>query len=117
MELVQRTRKDIGNKPLIVIINMLNPAVMSEIEPFADAILVGFDVQSRTFFDIIAGHYEPSALLPFQIPASMSAVERHCEDCPRDMECYCDADDNVYDFAFGLNWSGTIDDERTMRYR
>ena len=26
-------------------------------------------------------------------------------------------DDNVYDFAFGLNWSGTIDDERTMRYR
>lgn len=108
MELVQRTREAMGNRPLIVAINMLNPTVMSEIEPLADAILVGFDVQSQAIMDIVAGHYEPQGRLPFQLPASMSAVERHFEDRPLDIECYRDADGNVYDFAFGMGWGGVL---------
>ncbi len=118
MELVQNTRKAIGDKkPLIVVINMLNPAVMSEIEPYADAILVGFDVQSQAYMDIISGKHEPSALLPFQLPADMKAVEEHCEDRPRDIRPYHDADGNIYDFAFGLNWHGVIHDSRTEKYK
>ena len=108
MELVQRTREAMGNRLLIVAINMLNPTVMSEIEPLADAILVGFDVQSQAIMDIVAGHYEPQGRLPFQLPASMSAVERHFEDRPLDIECYRDADGNVYDFAFGMGWGGVL---------
>ena len=27
-----------------------------------------------------------------------------------------DADGNTYDFTFGLNWSGVIDDERVAKY-
>ena len=27
-----------------------------------------------------------------------------------------DADGNTYDFAFGLNWSGVINDERVQKY-
>ena len=27
-----------------------------------------------------------------------------------------DADGNVYDFAYGLNWSGKIDDQRVKTY-
>ena len=46
----------------------------------------------------------------------MEAVEAQLEDVPRDMECYTDAAGNTYDFAFGLNWSGKIDDERTAKY-
>ena len=38
-------------------------------------------------------------------------------DVPRDMECYRDSRGNVYDFAFGLNWNGVIDDERVKKYR
>lgn len=118
MELVQRTRRAIGHdKPLIVVVNMLNPAVLSEIEPYADAILVGFDVQSQACMDIISGRVEPSALLPFQLPADMKAVEEHCEDRPRDIRPYRDADGNVYDFAFGLNWAGVINDERVKKYK
>ena len=97
-----------GNRLLIVAINMLNPTVMSEIEPLADAIIVGFDVQSQAIMDIVAGHYEPQGRLPFQLPASMSAVERHFEDRPLDIECYRDADGNVYDFAFGMGWGGVL---------
>ena len=62
------------------------------------------------------GNYEPSGLLPFQMPANMETVEAQYEDVPRDMECYVDADGNTYDFAFGLNWSGVINDERVATY-
>ncbi len=32
------------------------------------------------------------------------------------MECYVDTAGNTYDFAFGMNWDGVIDDERTQKY-
>ena len=38
------------------------------------------------------------------------------EDVPRDMECHVDSDGNTYDFAFGMNWSGVINDERVAKY-
>lgn len=96
---------------------MSNPMVMQEVEPLADAILIGFDVQVQAIMDIISGKYEPSGLLPAQMPADMRAVEEHNEDTPLDIRCYTDTDGNSYDFAFGLNWHGIINDERTHRYR
>ena len=59
---------------------------------------------------------EPSALLPVQMPANMETVEMQYEDVPRDMECHVDTDGNTYDFAYGLNWSGVLRDERTAKY-
>ena len=32
------------------------------------------------------------------------------------MECYADTDGHVYDYAYGLNWSGVIADWRTEKY-
>lgn len=63
-----------------------------------------------------SGQVEPSGLLPIQMPANMETVEAQFEDVPRDMECHVDSDGNTYDFAFGLDWSGVIKDERTARY-
>jgi len=118
MELVQQTRKQLGEgKKLIVVVNTSNPFVLREIEPYADAILLAFTVQKQAILEIIDGTYEPSGLLPFQMPASMKTVELQAEDLPRDMECYVDADGNSYDFAFGLNWEGVIDDARVKRYK
>lgn len=90
--------------------------VVSEFESKMDAILYGFNIDNRSFLDIATGKVEPSALLPVQLPASMEAVEAQLEDVPRDMECYVDAMGNTYDFGFGLNWSGVIQDERTEKY-
>lgn len=90
--------------------------VVSEFESEVDAILYGFNIDNRSFLDIATGKVEPSALLPVQLPASMEAVESQLEDVPRDMECYVDAAGNTYDFGFGLNWSGVIQDERTEKY-
>ncbi len=57
-----------------------------------------------------SGNYEPCGLLPLQFPSGMETVEAQKEDVPRDMECYVDADGNTYDFAYGLNWSGALND-------
>ena len=116
MVIVQDTKKAMGSKPVIVVIEVGKPVVLSEIEPYADAILVSFEVQNQAILEIISGKAEPSALMPMQLPKDMKTVEQQLEDVPFDLECYTDADGNVYDFAFGLNWSGRIRDSRTSKY-
>lgn len=117
LEMVQKTRKAMADKPVLVVVDVSKPMVFSEIEPMADAILVHMGVQGQAILDIISGKAEPSALLPFQMPAHMKTVEEQKEDVPRDMECYKDNEGNVYDFAYGLNWSGVINDDRVARFK
>ena len=91
--------------------------VGSEVEPLADVILGCYSTQyNDVVAEIILGKTEPNGLLVFQQPKDMAAVEAQQEDVPRDLECYVDANGNTYDFAFGMNWSGVIDDERVEKY-
>ena len=46
----------------------------------------------------------------------METVEASYEDVPRDVTPYTDSQGNTYDFCFGLNWSGVIDDDRVTKY-
>lgn len=116
MQLVIDTKKQMGEKPVIVVVAADRPFVPAEIEPYSDALLLNFGVSNNALLDIISGRYEPSGLLPMQLPADMKTVELQAEDLPFDMECHVDADGNTYDFAFGLNWSGVINDERVRKY-
>lgn len=113
---VREVKAVMGDRPVIVAIDATKPLVLSEIEPYADAILLSFGLQRQAQLDVIAGIVEPSGLLPMQLPADMETVETQLEDVPFDMECYRDAEGNVYDFAFGLNWSGVIRDSRVEKY-
>ena len=115
LESVIETREAMGDKPVVVVVSTGKPFV-AEFEPFADAVLVGFGCQNQALLDLISGAVEPSALLPMQLPADMKTVELQMEDVPFDMECYVDSDGNAYDFAFGLNWNGRIEDERVRKY-
>ena len=117
MQLVKDTKTKMGDKPLIVSVKVSKPMVFSEIETSAAAILVHMGVQDQALMEIISGAFEPSALLPFQMPADMLTVEAQLEDVPRDMQPYRDADGHTYDFAFGLNWNGVIQDERVNTYK
>ena len=116
LEAVIRAKKLMGNRPVIVVVRARRPLVFAEIEPYADAILLGYEVQNQAYVELIKGNAEPSGLLPMQMPKDMRTVEEQKEDLPFDMKCYKDADGNVYDFAFGLNWSGVINDWRTEKY-
>ena len=116
METVLKTRKEMGKKPVIVAVAAERPMCFHEIEKAADAILIGFEVQNQAFLELISGKAEPQGLLPVQMPKDMRTVEENKEDVPFDLKCYKDTDGNIYDYAYGLNWSGVIKDWRTEKY-
>ncbi|MEY8022124.1 glycoside hydrolase family 3 N-terminal domain-containing protein [Muriicola sp. SD30] len=116
-QLVWETKMKMKGKPVLVSITTSNPMVFSEIEKDASAILLNFGVQDQALFDIISGKAEPSALLPMQMPENMGEVEKQAEDVPFDMKPYKDSEGNIYDFAFGMDWKGVIDDSRVNKYK
>lgn len=117
LDLVIRAREQMKDKPVIVSMAVKNPVVFSELEPYADAILVDFGVSPEAVLDVITGSYEPTGLLPVQMPADMETVETQDEDCAFDMRVFTDSEGHAYDFAYGMNYSGVITDERTKKYR
>ncbi len=116
LDMVTDTYSRMKGKPVIISINLNNPMIFSEFEKDANAIVVNFGVQDQAMLDIITGNAEPSALLPLQMPADMSTVEKQYEDVPHDMKCYVDEENNTYDFGFGMNWKGVIKDKRVTKY-
>ena len=116
LELVLETAENIGDLPLVVYLSASNPMCFYEFEPQVDAIVAGFGVSLDAVLEVISGQYEPQGLLPMQMPADMTTVEQQYEDVAGDMVCHVDTEGNTYDFAFGLNWSGVIDDERVTMF-
>lgn len=114
---VIQTKQLMGDKPVILLIQAARPFIPAEIEPYADALLLGFGIKDQAYLDILCGNAEPYGLLPMQLPKDMLTVENQMEDLPHDMECYIDADGHTYDFAFGMNWSGIIQDARVKKYQ
>ena len=55
--------------------------------------------------------------MPCQFPKNMETVELQREDVARDMIPYTDIDGHTYDFAYGMNWNGVINDERVQKYK
>ena len=51
------------------------------------------------------------------MPIDMKTVELQKEDIPRDMIPYIDSKGNKYDFAYGMNWKGVINDKRVKKYK
>ncbi|MDO4459043.1 MAG: glycoside hydrolase family 3 N-terminal domain-containing protein, partial [Clostridia bacterium] len=102
--------------PSVVAMFTGKPMCFHEFEPSVDGIVVTFSGSSEALARIISGQDEPSGLLPMQMPKDMEDVERQAEDTPRDMECYTDSVGHKYDFAFGMNYSGVINDYRVQKY-
>ncbi len=123
LDLVLNTRAALpeGAKLIVIVEATNNAQCFHEFESVADAILWSWASSGRAFGPaygrILKGEVEPSALLPCQMPKDMEEVEAQLEDVPRDVTCYTDSAGNVYDFGFGLNWSGVIEDERTKQYK
>jgi beta-glucosidase len=116
LNMVTDTYAKMKGKPVIVSVMMNNPTVFGEFEDKSSALLVQFGVQDQALLDIITGASEPTGLLPLQMPADMHAVEMQSEDLPLDMKCYKDSQGHEYNFGFGMNWKGVIQDARTAEY-
>lgn len=111
------TKVAMKGKPLVVVVQGNKPMVFAEFEKQVDGILYGFGVMDQAVMDVLSGGAEPSALLPLQMPANMETVEQQLEDVPHDMKVHIDSEGNAYDFGFGLNWKGVINDKRVATYK
>lgn len=116
LEAIREVKRKMGDKPVLVILRMSNPTVVAEFEKDVEGLVINFGVQDQAILDVVSGAVEPSGLLPLQMPAGMSTVETQMEDVPFDMQAHLDSEGNTYDFGFGLNWAGIIQDERTAKY-
>jgi len=96
-------RKAMGDKPVIVILQLHNPAVVAEFEQQTDGLLAHFGVENKVLMEILTGEAIPGGRLPLLLPASMETVEKHCEDVADDMEAYLGECGNRYVYGFGLN--------------
>ena len=115
--IILETKEAMGDKPVIVSINMTNPTVVGEFENKVDSILADFGSQTQSIMDIICGKFNPSGLLPFNIPLNMEAVEKQLEDVPHDIDVYVDEENHGYCFSYGMNFDGVINDERVKKYK
>ena len=115
-DLVLDTKERMGDKPVIVVIRMHNPAVLAEFEAQADAMVVDFGVQTQAVLDLLWGRQQPAGRLPLDLPANMETVEQHCEDLPFDYAPYIDTAGHTYQFGYGLDWEGEIRDDKSRRY-
>ena len=104
LDLVLNARRTMGDKPVIVVIRMHHGAVLGELEPAADAIVVDFGVQEEAILELLTGRAAPAGRLPIQLPADMETVEGHWEDRPLDLTAYTDELGNTYDYGFGLTY-------------
>ena len=117
LDIVLETRQKMQGRPVIVCLEQKNPTVTAEFEPEVDALLSTFGVSTQAILELLCGRYAPSGLLPFQMPADMETVEAQLEDVAGDMRPYIDSEGHAYDFAFGMDFEGPIQDERVKRYR
>ena len=77
---LEEARRRMGEKPVMICMQMHNPTVPTEWEPLADGILIHFGCSMSVLLDILFGRRTAKGKLPYNLPASMAAVEKHAED-------------------------------------
>jgi len=102
LENILSARKAMGDKPVIVVLQLHNPAVVAEFEKQVDGLIAHFGVENKVLMEILAGEARPGGRLPMLLPASMETIEHHSEDVSDDMDVYVDECGNQYDYGFGL---------------
>lgn len=95
---LSRILEIIQKKPTIICMYMDRPAVMPEIVEGTVGLLADFGAHDDAVLDIVFGKFNPTAILPFELPSSMEAVEKQFEDVPFDSK------DPVFPFGHGLRY-------------
>jgi beta-glucosidase len=106
---------------VVLHVNLNLPYLLTNVEPLADALTVGFDSFSRAAFDVIKGEAQPVGKLPITLPGSDAAIavdENGICASPNDVPgydkakymkdgltyAYKDAAGNEYIYGFGLSY-------------
>src|SRR5690606_38020038 len=70
--------------PVVAVIHLDRPAVLTELQPHTAAMLGVFGIGDRALMDVLTGAAAPQGTLPFELPSSMDAVRAQRPDLPHD---------------------------------
>jgi beta-glucosidase len=63
-----------GRAPVVFVINLDRPAILTSIKPQADVLLATFGASDAAVLDVITGRARAKGRLPVELPSSMAAV-------------------------------------------
>jgi beta-glucosidase len=92
VEAVRTLRQQV---PVIVVVHLDRPAVLTPLVEVADAVVAVFGASDSAVADVIAGRVRPEGKLPFQLPRDGASVERSRPDVVADLE------DPLFDRGYG----------------
>ena len=98
-QVIKRASEYSQVKPLILVVDLNRPAILSELNDLSDALIGTFGVNDEVIHEIINGKTNPSGKLPFELPSSMSEVEEQFEDVPDDTA------NPLYKYGYGLSFT------------
>ena len=98
-QVIKRASEYSQVKPLILVVDLNRPAILSELNDLSDALIGTFGVNDEVIHEIINGKTNPSGALPFELPSSMSEVEEQLEDVPDDTA------NPLYKYGYGLSFT------------
>ncbi|MFF8186408.1 glycoside hydrolase family 3 protein [Microbacterium sp. NPDC016588] len=107
--LVYRLRRIAASCPLVLVVNLDRPAILTPFVGHAAAIVADYGSSARAVLDALTGRVAPQGRLPIEIPRSMDAVRASREDVPSD------TGDPVFPVHFGLELAGVEDSAEPMR--
>lgn len=112
---------------VIAAVNISLPWIVDTVEPYADALLAGFDTYESALFDVMFGRFAPVGKLPLTLPKNDEVIAVNAEGIcisPNDVPGYAkdqylpdslkdengkgyaykDAAGNYYEYGFGLKY-------------
>jgi beta-glucosidase len=91
--------KQAANAPQSIIsIYMDRPAILTNVQDKATAIVANFGASDTALFDVLTGKGKPEGKLPFELPSSMAEVAAQLEDLPHDTA------HPLYPYGYGLSY-------------
>ncbi|MDR6691781.1 beta-glucosidase [Microbacterium sp. 1154] len=82
--LVYRLNQIAASCPLVIVVNLDRPAILTPFVGHAAAIVADYGSSSAAVLDALTGRVAPRGRLPIEIPRSMDAVRSSREDVPSD---------------------------------
>ncbi|WP_144832732.1 glycoside hydrolase family 3 protein [Microbacterium sp. BH-3-3-3] len=82
--LVYRLNQIAASCPLVIVVNLDRPAILTPFVGHAAAIVADYGSSARAVLDALTGRVLPRGRLPIEIPRSMDAVRSSREDVPSD---------------------------------
>ncbi len=87
-----------GHVPVVLVMRMQRPAILSQLRDSAAAIVADFGISDDALMDALGAAHGPTGHLPFELPSSMAEVRLQQSSRPHDTA------HPLYSYGYGKSW-------------